>query len=86
MGIVSKLTTRGRVSMPPEIREKLGITAGSLVAWAERDGEIVVRRVGQHTSAEVHAAVFKGQTPKTATLDALKAGVRAHTRKKHACD
>ncbi|MES1201298.1 MAG: AbrB/MazE/SpoVT family DNA-binding domain-containing protein [Pseudomonadota bacterium] len=86
MSVVSKLTAQGQISVPAEIRKKLGVGPGSSIEWEERDGEIVVRRAGRHTSAEVHAAVFKGQAPRPKTLEELKAGVRAHMRKKHARD
>ncbi|MBI1187633.1 MAG: AbrB/MazE/SpoVT family DNA-binding domain-containing protein [Alphaproteobacteria bacterium] len=86
MTIQSKLTAQGQISIPAEIRKKLGIGPGSAIEWEERDGEVVVRRVGLHSSAAVHAAVFKGQSPPAKTLQQLKAGVRAHMRKKYARD
>lgn len=82
MAIVSKLTTRGRVLVPPEIRKKLGITAGSLVAWVERDGEIIVRSRARYASEQLHDAVFEGRTARRPIRD-LDAGVRAHVRQKH---
>lgn len=82
----SKVTAQGQISVPAEIRKKLGVGPGSVLEWEEKDGEIVVRRAGRHTSAEVHAAVFKGEPPEPKTLKDLKEGVRARMRKKHARD
>jgi antitoxin PrlF len=83
---VSKLTAQGQVSVPAEIRKKLGVGPGSAIEWEERDGEIVVRRAGRYSSAEMHAAVFAGEVPPPKSLRDLKEGVRAHMRKKHARD
>ncbi|HWA00636.1 MAG TPA: AbrB/MazE/SpoVT family DNA-binding domain-containing protein [Caulobacterales bacterium] len=85
MTAISKLTAQGQISVPAEIRRKLGVGPGSAIEWEERDGEIVVRRAGRHSSEALHAAVFK-ESPKAKTLKDLKAGVRAHVRKKHARD
>lgn len=86
MVITSKLTAQGQISVPAEIRKKLGIGPGSAIAWEERDGEVIVRRAGRHNSAELHAAVFEGETPPPKTLAELKGGVRTSIRKKHARD
>jgi AbrB family looped-hinge helix DNA binding protein len=86
MPVTSKVTAQGQISVPAEIRRKLGIGPGSAIEWEDRDGEIVVRRAGRHSSADMHAAAFKGETPEPKTLDELKDGVRAHIRKKHARD
>ncbi len=86
MGIVSKITAQGQISVPAEIRRKLGIGPGSAIEWEERDGEVLVRRAGRHTSADMHAAIFKGRRPAPKTLDQIEEGVRAHIRGKHARD
>jgi AbrB family looped-hinge helix DNA binding protein len=86
MAATSKLTAQGQISVPAEIRKKLGIGPGSAIEWEERDGEILVRRAGRHSSAEVHAAVFAGGVPAPKSLHDLKEGVRTHIRKKHARD
>jgi AbrB family looped-hinge helix DNA binding protein len=86
MSITSKLTAQGQISVPAEIRRKLGIGPGSAIEWEERDGEIVVRRAGRHSSAELHAAVFEGESPARKSLKQLEHGGRAHIRKKHARD
>ncbi|MCC6532636.1 MAG: AbrB/MazE/SpoVT family DNA-binding domain-containing protein [Burkholderiales bacterium] len=78
----SKLTAQGQISIPAEVRRKLGVGPGSVVEWDERDDEIVVRRAGKHTSSAVHAALFATvqPTPRASVKDA----VRAYMRKKHA--
>lgn len=86
MPISSKLTAQGQISVPAEIRRKLGIGPGSAIEWEERDGEILVRRAGRYSSAQMHAAVFAGESPDLKSLQELKEGVRVHMRKKHARD
>lgn len=79
----SKLTAQGQISVPAEVRRKLGIGAGSLLEWEEEDNKIVVRRAGRHTSEDVHRAVFV-TTPRRRTIEELKQGIRTHVRKRHA--
>ncbi|MBX9747400.1 MAG: type II toxin-antitoxin system PrlF family antitoxin, partial [Hyphomonadaceae bacterium] len=42
----SKITAQGQISVPAEIRKKLGVGAGSMLEWADEDGKIVVKRAG----------------------------------------
>lgn len=79
----SKLTAQGQISVPVEVRRKLGLGPGSVLEW-EQDGEkIVVRKAGRHTSEEIHRQLFP-KTPKPRSLSDLKEGIRRHVRKKHA--
>lgn len=78
----SKLTAQGQISIPAEVRKKLGVGPGSVLEWEERDAEIVVRRAGKYTSSQVHAALFGADRPATAV--GVKQGIRDYVRKKHA--
>ena len=81
----SKLTAQGQISVPAKIRKKLGLRPGSVMEWDESGGEVVVRRAGQYTSAQVHEALFgAARTPKS--KGDVKAGIRAYIRKRHARD
>ena len=72
------------MSIPAEVRRRLGLEPGSVIEW-EQDGEkIIVRRAGRHTSAEVHAALFPKGAGAPRSLEDLKAGVRANVRRRHA--
>jgi AbrB family looped-hinge helix DNA binding protein len=79
----SKLTSQGQISVPSEIRRKLGVGPGSVLEWGEEDGAIVVRRAGRFSSEDVHRALFS-EEPKRKTLDELKAGIRRHMQERHA--
>ncbi len=79
----SKLTAQGQISVPVEVRRKLGISPGSVLEWDENDGQIIVRRVGRYTSEDVHRALFM-KSPKPRTLEELKAGVRQYMKGRYA--
>ena len=78
----SKLTAQGQISVPAEIRKKLGVGRGSVLEWDERDSQVIVRRAGTYSSSDIHAVLFGSQKP-TPVAD-IKAGIRKHMRKKHA--
>jgi len=79
----SRLTAQGQISIPSEVRKKLGVGPGSVLEWEERDGEVVVRRAGRFSSRQIHETLFPhGARP--ATTEGLKEGIRKHVRKRHA--
>jgi antitoxin PrlF len=80
----SKLTAQGQISVPAEIRKKLGVGPGSILEWDEKDDEVIVRRAGRHTSADVHDALFSDGSPKQKPSASVKEGIRKHIRQKHA--
>lgn len=82
--IQSKLTTQGQISVPAEIRKKLGIGPGSVIEWEERDGDILVRRAGRYSFEDIHAAAFPDGPPPRKSLKELKEGIGDYMRKRHA--
>jgi antitoxin PrlF len=80
----SKVTAQGQISVPAEVRKKLGIGPGSVLEWHEQDGSVVVRRAGRFSSSEVHQALFPQGAPKGKSVPDVKAGIRAATRRRHA--
>lgn len=78
----SKLTARARISVPAEVRRRLGIGPGAVLEWDEEDGRIVVRRAGRYSSEDIHNALF-ARPPKSKTIAEMKEGVRRHIRRKH---
>jgi AbrB family looped-hinge helix DNA binding protein len=77
----SKLTAQGQISVPVEVRRRLGIGPGSVLEWDEDDGQIVVRRVGRYTPEEVHRALFP-KPPKPRKLDEMKEGIRRYMKER----
>jgi AbrB family looped-hinge helix DNA binding protein len=80
----SKVTAQGQISVPVEVRRKLGIGPGSVLEWEEEGGKMVVRRAGRFSSEEIHRAVFGARTPEARSPDELKEGIRRHARKRYA--
>jgi antitoxin PrlF len=79
----SKVTSQGQISVPADVRRKLGVVPGSVLEWNEEDDKIVVRRSGRYTSEEVHRAVFRKRPPKRRKLDEMKEGIREYVKKRY---
>jgi antitoxin PrlF len=79
----SRLTSQGQISVPAEIRHKLGVGAASVLEWDEEGGEIVIRRAGRYTSEDMHRALFAVPL-KRRNLKELKQGIQKYVRRRHA--
>lgn len=80
----SKVTAQGQISVPSDIRRKLGIGPGSVLEWDEEDDKIVVRRSARFSSEDIHRALFAERVPKSRTLAELKEGIRRRARERYA--
>ena len=81
----SKITRQGQVTVPAEVRKKLGLAPGSVIEWREVDGEVRVKRASKYASKEIHEALFP--TPPVArSLEEMEEGVRSRMRRKYARD
>jgi len=80
----SKVTAQGQISVPAEIRRRLGVGPGSILEWDEEDGRIVVRRSGKYTFEDIHRAIFKNGPPKYHSIEEMKEGIARYMREKHA--
>ena len=79
----SKLTAQGQISVPAEIRKRLGVGPGSVLEWDQQGDQVVIRRAGRYSSAEVHRALFPEQDLRKTAAD-VKKGIRKYIRKRHA--
>lgn len=79
----SKLTAQSQISVPAEVRKRLGIGPGSVLEWEEQGAQVVVRRAGRYTSEEVHQVLFPRQKSSTSSK-AVKGGISTYMRKRHA--
>jgi AbrB family looped-hinge helix DNA binding protein len=79
----SKVTAQGQISVPAEIRRKLGIGPGSVLEWEEEGDRVIVRRARRHSSEDIHRAVFS-RVPGVRSSEELKESIAEHMRKKHA--
>jgi len=80
----SKITAQGQISVPVEVRKKLGIGPGAVLEWNEENGQVVVRRAGRNSSLEIHQAVFPGGPPPAGSIAEMKEGIRSLVRRRHA--
>jgi antitoxin PrlF len=78
----SKVTAQGQISVPAEVRKKLGVGPGSVLEWEEHDDRVVVRRAARYTSQEIHDALFPQEAAEEPAD--VKEGVRKYIRKRHA--
>lgn len=78
------VTAQGQISVPMDVRRKLGIGPGSILEWEEDGNEIVVRRAGRFSSEDIHRALFGARRPETRSLDELKEGIRRYARRRYA--
>ena len=79
----SRLTARGQISVPAEIRRRLGVGPGSVLEWEQVGERMLVRRSGTYSSEDIHQAVF-AKPPRRRSLAELKRWPSAYVRKRHA--
>jgi len=80
----SKVTAQGQISVPAEVRRRLGVVPGSVLEWSQEGESIVVRRSGRYTSEEISRSLFPKKLPNPKSLDELKEGIRRRTRERYA--
>jgi AbrB family looped-hinge helix DNA binding protein len=80
----SKLTAQGQISVPVEVRRKLGIGPGSVVEWEEKGDAVIVRKAGRYTSEDIHRAIFARRIPDSKKVEQFDKGVRRYMKKRHA--
>lgn len=61
----SSMTTKGQVTIPAELRERLGLKPGDKVAFLERDGKVILQRLDNR----VDSAFGLIKSTKSATLE-----------------
>jgi antitoxin PrlF len=79
----SKVTAQGQISVPAEVRRKLGVGPGSVLEWDEDGDAIVVRRVGRYSFEDVHVALFGQRAPRPRTLEELRDGIGRTMQQKY---
>lgn len=80
----SKVTAQGQISVPVDVRRKLGIGPGSILEWQEDGDKVIVRRAGRFTSADIQHALFGKRKPKRKSLSELKDGIGRYVKDRYA--
>ncbi len=78
---VSRITSKGQVTIPEEIRREYSLQAGEQVEWEVTDhGTVELRKAGG--SLEDLARILP-RPRRTASVEEMDAGIRAHLQRKH---
>ncbi len=80
----STLTRQGQISVPAEVRRRLGIGPGSVIEWDEEGRQVVVRKAGRHTLDDIRKALGFEKPPRARSIDELREGIRKLMRRRHA--
>ena len=80
----SRLTAQGQISIPAEVRRRLGLTAGSMVEWDAEGDRVFIRRVGKYTWEDIHKALFPKGPPPYHTVEEMDEGIAQYMREKFA--
>jgi antitoxin PrlF len=80
----SRVTSQGQISVPADVRQKLGIGPGSILEWDEEGDKIVVRRSARFTSEDIHRAIFPEGGPKPRSIKEMKEGILRRVRERYA--
>jgi len=77
----STISSKGQVTVPVEIREQLGLTAGSVVTFEVREGGALMKKGfrGEHPVDAVYGSL-KLDRPVDAILDEMRGPRPAHPR------
>lgn len=71
------LTSKGQVTIPKEIRERLGLRAGDRLVFAfDAEGNLVVRREGPTDLDEVQGALHHLAGDRPVSVEEMRAAVR----------
>lgn len=76
------LTTKGQVTIPLEVRTRLGIDAGDKISF-EPQGDVIVLRVVEALSVQGMCGMF-GKAKVSATLEDMAQAVRDRAAEQHA--
>jgi AbrB family looped-hinge helix DNA binding protein len=82
----TKITAQGQISVPAEVRKRLGVGPGAVLEWDESGGAVIVRRAAKSTFEDLHRAAFPDGPPKRKSLKELKQGPAKYVKERYARD
>lgn len=57
------MTSKGQVTLPKELRDRLGLQQGDVIEFIEENGKIIMRRAQSKTNPFLQWALFEGERP-----------------------
>ena len=82
----SKVTAQGQISVPADVRRRLGIGPGSLLEWDAEGDRGFIRRAGKYTTEDIRKRLFAGNTPPHKTVEQMDEGIGKYMRSRYARD
>jgi len=73
---IAKVTSKGQITVPKAVRERLGIEPGDAIEFVDADGQVMLRRHDEGSRFARYRGVLRqlrGQEPDT-LLDELRDG------------
>ncbi len=80
----SRITQQGQISVPAEVRKRLGLVPGAVIEWEVEGDYIVVRRAVKYSSLDIHQAVFGDRKAAPVSVEDMDAAIVTHLSEKHA--
>ncbi len=82
----SRITAQGQISIPAEIRKKLGVGPGSVIEWENDPSEkrVTVRKAAEYTLEDLHRITFPEGPPAPISVQEMDDAIEGYIRKKHA--
>lgn len=81
----STLTSKGQVTIPKPIRERLGLKTGDLLEFRCNDeGQVVLMPVGESAVDRVSGLLRELAPKRPVTVEEMQQAIRRRARRKHA--
>ena len=77
------LTSKGQITLPKEIRDRLGLTAGSMLDFEVLPDNSISARAVKPDARRIRG-ILKSPHAKALTIEQMDQGVARHLREKHA--
>ena len=66
--ITAKITSKGQITIPKKVRQKLGIEPGEIIAFEEKENMVFIKRAVRPSPFDKWTGALKGRTKSTDEL------------------
>ena len=81
--MIATLTSKGQITLPKEIRERLGLNAGSMLDFQVMSDNTITARAVKPDARRIRG-LLKSPHAEPLTVEQMDEGVARHLREKHA--